>query len=122
MGGDMTVLWKLRSVIAGLVGAHMPTGSKVSTGATVLLKAQHRSNAGNMHSHEWEITAIWPDHYDAMICKYRLSNWLSEFEGKCLPDRLARGESLALAILHDLGCARVEVRRHAEGIYAEATP
>lgn len=116
----MTVLWKLRSVIAGLVGAHMPTGLKASTGATVLLKAQHRSAEGNIHSHEWEVTAIWPVVSDAMVKKWALGNFLSQYEGKCLPDRLAWGESLAAEILRELGCSRVEVRRHAEGIYAEA--
>lgn len=99
----------------------MPTSSKVSTGATVLLKAEHRSVQGNVHAHEWEVTAIRSEQCDALLLKYELSNWLLGFEGKCLPDRLARGEALAAAIVHDLGCERVEIRRHAEGIYAEAT-
>jgi hypothetical protein len=115
----MTALWKLRSIIAGMVGAHMPTALKANSGATVILKASHRSAAGNVHAHEWEITAICPEHYDAMILQYNLRNWLSPYEGNCLPDRLARGEQLAMAICIELGCSRVEVRRHAEGIYAE---
>jgi len=115
----MTVLWKLRSAIAGMVGAHMPNASKARTGATELLRATHASLGGNVHPHEWEITAIWPEHYDAMILRYQLRNWLSTWEGKHLPDSLARGEQLARAICLDLECERVEVRRHAEGLYAE---
>jgi hypothetical protein len=54
-----------------------------------------------------------------MILRHSLANWLSVYEGKCLPDYLARGEQLAAAICRELECKRVEVRRHAEGIYAE---
>lgn len=106
-----------------MVGAHMPINSKGGTGATAILRALHRSDAGNMHRHEWEITAIWEPsaYYDAMIARRDLINWLSAFEGECLPDELSRGEQLAGAIMRDLKCKRVEVRRHAEGIYAEAT-
>lgn len=116
----MTVLWKLRSMIAGLVGAHMPTGLNESTGVTATLRAQHRSLEGNIHAHEWEITAIWHKRRDALPARWALSNCLSQYEGKCLPDRLAQGEDLARAIMFELDCNRVEVRRHAEGIYAEA--
>lgn len=107
-------------MIAGLVGAHMPTSSKVGTGVTVMLKAEHRSEGGHIHPHEWEVTAIWNGKRDALVAKWRLSSWLSVYEGKCLPDRLAWGENLAAEILRDLECSRVEIRRHAEGIYAEA--
>ena len=115
----MTVLWKLRSMIAGMVGAHMPTGLKANSGATVLLNASHRSAAGHIHDHTWEITAIRPECHDAMLLRYELSSWVCQYEGKCLPDNLARGEQLARAICLELECIRVEVRRHAEGIYAE---
>jgi hypothetical protein len=98
----------------------MPTGLKESTGVTAMLKAQHRSSAGNIHAHEWEITAIWHKRRDALVARWDLNNSLSQYEGKCLPDRLAAGEDLAREIMHELGCNRVEVRRHAEGIYAEA--
>lgn len=54
-----------------------------------------------------------------MLLRYELSNWVCQYEGKCLPDYLARGEQLARAICLELECVRVEVRRHAEGIYAE---
>jgi hypothetical protein len=107
----MTFLAKLRSLFQGC-------SSEAVTGVTVLLNASHRSRAGNVHPHQWEVTAFWPEQQDAMISRYRLTDLLSNFEGKCLPDKWSRGEQLAQVICEDLKCTRVEVRRHAEGIIA----
>ncbi len=116
----MTALWKLRSAIAGMVGARMPINWSESTGVTATLKAQHRTSTGHIHGHEWEITAIWHKRRDALPARWALTNWLSQYEGVCLPDRMAWGEDLARATMIELGCDRVEVRRHNEGTYAEA--
>lgn len=102
----------------GLDGGPTQTGLKVWTGAEAVLSAAHRSRDGNLHGHTWTIRAWWPGVPDAMERQAALRSYLSFFDHTALPDSVAWGEHLGQRILEDLGCAKVEVSRPAEGLYA----
>ena len=96
------------------------------TGVGATLKAEHRSRAGEVHAHIWEITAWF--YYDPSICaltaRYDLEQVLKSYQGKCLPDRIAWGEDLAAEIARSLASEyrtpiQVDVVRHEERIYAK---
>lgn len=91
------------------------------TGVTSILCAAHRSREGVLHGHTWEITAWWEGEPDAVGKRADLDHYLTIFDHAVLADGLAWGESLGRAILIGLGCAKVEVRRPSERIYALVT-
>lgn len=91
---------------------------KVLTGVSAILSAAHRSRDGNMHGHTWEITCWWAGCPDAVERQAALTKYLSIFDHTVLADNCAWGEKLGEAILHGLGCVKVEVSRPLERIYA----
>lgn len=99
------------------------------TGARAILKADHRDQiTGEVHGHEWEITAWWRwTGTSAEIRKHQLNETIKGLQGKCLPDRIAWGENLARHIadnmengwsIGDPDCVLVEIVRHKEGLLA----
>jgi hypothetical protein len=96
----------------------MRTTLKVLTGVTSVLSAAHRSKDGQMHGHTWEVTAWWTTTPDAVAKRAELAKYLSIFDHSVLADGVSWGEALAEAVLIGLDCAKVEVRRPLEGIYA----
>jgi hypothetical protein len=122
----------MRGLILAMLGAvEKPTQTALRTGAKSTLRAEHRSReTGEVHLHFWQIS-VWTDRQvDAVMLKKQLDNWVSRFEGKCLPDRIAWGEDMAGEIMDCLtdhsgyfgyiaNIDRVEIYRHNEGLYAE---
>lgn len=99
------------------------------TGARAILKATHRDQAtGEVHGHEWEITAWWRwTGTSAEIRRYQLDETLQPLQGKCLADSIAWGEPLAKHIADNMengwtcgdpNCVMVEIARHKERLYA----
>lgn len=118
----------LRSIlgIGGRGARRMPT---VLTGARVTLEAQHRDRiSGNVHGHTWLITAWVRSGGNAQYLQAELSKWSCQYEGKCLPDRIAWGEDMAADVARHLRGehwepVRVSISREKEGLFAEwATP
>lgn len=91
---------------------------KILTGAGAILSAAHRSKDGQMHGHTWEITAWWRDQPDAVEKQRELNEYLSVFDHTVLADGVAWAESLAKSIVFGMGCARVEISRPGERLYA----
>ena len=108
----------LTSVTGGQGGGPTLTGLRVLTGASAIISAAHRSREGAMHGHTWEIKAWWPEGFCAVQRQAELRNYLSVFDHTVLGDELAWGEALGKAILLGLECAKVEVSRPLEGIFA----
>lgn len=106
------------SEIAGQAVAPMPIGLSVSTGVGAVLSAAHRDRDGSMHGHTWEIVAWWTGRPDAIEKQAELVKYLSIFDHSVLADGVAWGEKLAEAIMHGLGCVKVDVNRPLERIYA----
>lgn len=96
----------------------MPISWKVSTGASAIICAAHKSRDGEMHGHTWEVRAWWPEGGCSVERKAELTNYLSVFDHQVLEHELAWGEALATAILLGLQCDKVEVSRQLEGLYA----
>jgi 6-pyruvoyl-tetrahydropterin synthase len=94
---------------------------KVLTGVRAVLSAAHRSKDGHIHGHTWEIVAWYEGSPDAVEKQAELVRYLSIFDHQVLADGVAWGEKLGEAILIGMGCAKVEVRRPIEGIFAEVT-
>lgn len=100
----------------------MPT---VLTGARVSLTADHRERGtGRVHGHTWTITAWQTEGGNALWLQDSLNSWASQYEGGCLPDRIAWGEDMAADVARFLTSefsepTRVEVTREKEGLFAE---
>jgi len=94
------------------------TNLKVLTGVSSIVSAAHRSRDGNMHGHTWEVIAWWEGSPDAVEKKAELAKYLSIFDHTVLGDDVAWGEALGKAIVMGLGCAKAEIRRPLEGIFA----
>ena len=92
----------------------------VFTGASAVVSAAHRDVSGNLHGHTWEVTAWWREGEDGVELQRELDNCLKIFDHTVLGDDIAWGEALAKSILVGLKCARVEVRRPLERLYAMA--
>lgn len=90
------------------------------TGASAVVSAAHRDNNGNLHGHTWEVTAWWAEGGDGLKLQQDLEQYLKVFDHTVLGDEVAWGEALAKSTLVGLGCARVEVRRPLERLYAVA--
>lgn len=95
---------------------------KVLTGARAILSAAHRSREGQLHGHTWEIVAWWDGLPDAVEKQKELNDYLRVFDHSVLADGIAWGEKLAETICVGLDCAKVEINRPLEGIYAVVTP
>lgn len=110
--------------IGGRAAKHMPT---VLTGARVTLEAQHRDRiSGNVHGHTWIITAWVSAGGNAHYLQAELSKWSCQYDGKCLPDRIAWGEDMATDVAQHLSGehwepVRVNISREKEGLFAEWT-
>lgn len=91
---------------------------KSMTGVSAVLSAAHRSREGVMHGHTWEVIAWWTGEPDAVQKQKELQKYLTIFDHTVLADDVAWGETLARAIIHGLGCVKVEVNRPLERIYA----
>jgi len=91
---------------------------KVMTGAGAILCAAHRDRGGNMHGHTWEVTAWWADKPDALAKQAALTEYLAFFDHSILADSVAWAEDMAQRIMEDLGCAKVEISRPLERLYA----
>jgi hypothetical protein len=102
----------------GLDAAPMLTSLKALTGVSSIVSAAHRSRDGAMHGHTWEVIAWWEGSPCAVEKKAKLAKYLSIFDHTVLGDDVAWGEALGKAIVLGLGCAKVEVRRPLEGIFA----
>lgn len=94
------------------------TSIRSLTGVSAILSAAHRSRDGNMHGHTWEVTCWWDNCPDAVERQAALNKYLSIFDHTILADNCAWAEKLGEAILHGMGCVKVEVRRPLERIYA----
>jgi len=94
------------------------TDIRTLTGVSAILSAAHRSREGVMHGHTWEVTCWWDDCPDAVTKQAELQKYLSVFDHTVLADGIAWGEKLGEAILLGMNCARVEVSRPLERIYA----
>lgn len=103
--------------------------SRLLTGVGAVLSASHRDQqTGQIHGHTWEITAWFRyDGTDKDVRQYQLNKVVDRLDHRCLPDRIAWGESLARHIGltmpygyadGDPSCIAVEVRREPERIYA----
>lgn len=88
------------------------------TGASAVVSAAHRGKDGVMHGHTWEVRAWWPEDDCAVARQHELKQFLSAFDHTVLGDDIAWGEALAKAVALGLDCARVEVNRPLEGIFA----
>lgn len=108
------------STTHGQGGAPMPTGLNVLTGAGAILCAAHRDSAGQVHGHTWEIVAWWTGCPDALSKQAELVSFLSRFDHSVLPHELRSGEAIAELVLRGLECARVDVSRPLERIFATA--
>lgn len=108
----------LNSEINGQAERHTPINLKVRTGVSAILSAAHRSRDGIMHGHTWEITCWWAGTPDAVKKQAELNKYLSIFDHTVLADDVAWGETLAKAILIGMDCARVDVSRPLERIFA----
>lgn len=113
--------------IGGRAAGH--TQIDLRTGASVQLAAQHRDRlSGEIHAHKWTLTAWVRSGGDARHLKAGLSEWASQYEGKCLPDRIAWGEDMAVAVVQFLrgegweDVLSVSVAREEEGLFAEYQP
>lgn len=91
---------------------------KTLTGVTGIISAAHRSVDGNLHGHTWEIKAWWYSGECAVSLKNRLTDYLKIFDHTVLGNTTSWGEALGAAIIHGLGCCKVEVSRPLEGIFA----
>jgi hypothetical protein len=96
-----------------------------------VLRAKHRDQiTGEVHPHEWEITAWWPyNGTSAEVRQFELKTQIERLENRCLPDRIAWAENLAAHIAEAINtewscyggygsCCRVEISRHEERLYA----
>lgn len=108
----------LTSETGGQAARHMPINLKVRTGVSAVLSAAHRSREGVLHGHTWEITCWWAGSPDAVAKLAELNKYLSIFDHTVLADDVAWGETLATAILIGMDCARVDVSRPLERIFA----
>ncbi len=92
------------------------------TGVSTVISAAHRSRAGNLHGHTWQVT-VWFKHQsetDAERLSADLRHYAKmNFDHRLLPDELAWGEDLAEKIGVDFNAESVEVSRPLEGIYAK---
>lgn len=73
-----------------------------------------------MHGHTWEVTCWWENTPDAVSKQEELVRYLKIFDHTVLADGVAWAEKLAETILLGMNCAKVEVRRPLERLYAEA--
>lgn len=107
------------------------------TGVRATLSATHRNRStGDVHGHTWSVTLWFRSATSRQACAVHLRNdlakYLSRYEGKCLPDKLAWAEDLALAVLRDMTphpdgydgrlgeIVAVEISREREGLLARA--
>lgn len=88
------------------------------TGVGTVISAAHMSRDGIMHGHTWEITAWFEEGRCALVLQEELKNYLKMFDHLVLGDDVAWGEALGRAIIHGMGCVKVEVSRPLERIYA----
>jgi hypothetical protein len=101
------------------------------TGARGTLRASHRDQAtGDVHNHEWEITAWWPyNGTSGEVRRHQLEEQIKSLEGRCLPDQIAWAENLAEYIVHAINseyacyggygtCCLAEIVRHDERLLA----
>lgn len=108
--------------IGGRAARHTPT---VLTGAAVTLEASHRGRiSGEVHRHCWRITAWVKAGGDALHLQAEMNKWACQYEGKCLPDRIAWAEDIATDVARYLQGLfwhplRVVVSREKEGLWAE---
>jgi hypothetical protein len=91
---------------------------KTLTGASAVFSAAHESREGVLHGHTWQVTAWWWGEPDAVQKQKDLRAYLSRFDHTVLPASSAWGEQLGAQVLRDLGCAKVDVSRPLEGIFA----
>lgn len=94
---------------------------KSLTGVGAIISAAHRSKYGVVHGHTWEIVAWYDYEPDAVAKQQELEKYLSIFDHTILGDDMAWGEALGRAIIHGLGCVKVDVNRPLERIYAQVT-
>ena len=106
------------SGINGQAAAPMPSGLSVLTGAGAVLSAAHRDRSGNLHGHSWEVTAWWTGKPDAVAKQAELSSYLSFFDHSVLPQSVSLAEDLAVRVMEDLNCERVDISRPLERVYA----
>lgn len=109
---------------------------RVLTGVRATLNAAHRKRAtGEVHGHTWNVL-LWFQSTSGQACAVHLRDdlvkYLARYEGRCLPDKLAWAEDLALAILRDMTpdpggydgrlgvVVAVEISREREGLLARA--
>lgn len=107
----------LTSETSGQAAAPMRTGLSVLTGAGAVLSAAHRDQSGRLHGHSWEVTAWWTGKPDAVAKQSELSNYLSFFDHSLLAQSVSLAEDLAVRIMEDMDCARVDISRPLERIY-----
>jgi hypothetical protein len=105
-----------------------PPAPGALTGVGAVLNASHRPphGSGPAHDHTWEITAWFVDKgTDATFYQGQLEKVVAHLEGTCLPDTIARNETLAAYICeqmsddyYGINCVSVVVSRTAERLYA----
>lgn len=111
--------------ILGIGGQGAKPTPTVLTGATAKLSAQHRDRlSGEVHGHTWAITAWVRAGGNALHLQDCLNKWACQYEGKCLPDRIAWGEDMAADVARFLRSewwepTKVFVGREKEGLFAE---
>lgn len=91
---------------------------KALTGVGAVLSAAHRNSDGELHGHTWEITAWFDEGRCAVELQQELVDYLKVFDHQVLGDEIAWGEALGKCLILGLGCAKVEVSRPLERIYA----
>ncbi len=91
---------------------------KVLTGARAIFSAAHRSLDGVMHGHTWRVVAWWEGFPDATVKQAELIKYLTVFDHTVLLENQSWAEYLAQSIMVGMQCARVEVSRPLEGLYA----
>ena len=106
------------SGISGQAVALMPTGLSILTGAGAVLSAAHRDRSGRLHGHSWEVTAWWTGRPDVVAKQAELNSYISFFNHSLLANSVSLAEDLALRIMDDLKCERVDISRPLERIYA----
>lgn len=94
---------------------------KVQTGAEGVLSVAHYAPDGRLHGHTYIVRAWWDNEPCAVESQERLKAWLGKFDHGCLPLNMSRAERIGEQCLMALGCCRVEVMRHGEGVFAQIT-